>query len=82
MFVSVDHCQGDRHGIADKRYGHRVSCNVRKSAQSRQPRLGESGDVGGKSLVKHECVWTGFYFEIFSNLKSYPAGMWPTISML
>lgn len=68
MFVSVDHRQRDRHGVADKRYGHCVSGNVRKSAQSRQPRLGESGDVGGKSQVKHECVRTGFYFVFFSQI--------------
>lgn len=81
MFVSVDHCQRDRHGVADKRYGHCVSGNVRKSAQSRQPRLGESGDVGGKSQVKHECVWTVFSI-LFSSLRSEKLPGWDVANYL
>lgn len=58
MLIGVDHCQWDRHGVANKCDGYCVSSDVRESVQSRHPGPRESRDRGVKSQT------TGSYFSI------------------
>lgn len=43
VLVGIDHGQWDWHGVTDKSYGHRVSCDVRESVQGGEFGLWESG---------------------------------------
>ena len=51
MLISIYHRQGDRHSIANKRYGYCVASNVRKCVQGRHLRawetMGREGDTRG-----------------------------------
>lgn len=76
MFVGVDHRQRDGHGVADEGDGHRVSGDVGEGAQGGEPWPGEPGGrVKGQSELGREFCGD-------SAKSCYPAGMWPTISML
>lgn len=53
MFISINHCQRDRHGVTNECYCYRVPSNGRESVKSRQlwPRESEDQEIHGK-LVK------------------------------
>lgn len=55
VLVCIDHGQRDRHGVTHKRYGHRVSCDVREQAQGGEFGLRESGNKRVQDQTPRRC---------------------------
>lgn len=61
MFISINHCQWDRHRITYKSYGYRVPSNVWESVQGWHPWLWKSE----YKKIKSDATLSNWAFQVF-----------------